>query len=118
MRLSHSESGKAGHLSVLMILALTCLGLTNQARSKSRVAHNSGQSSTLSILLWMTQGRSDSLTFFFFVITASESIEEDLDSALADDQEESHDDLGEIGVPPCPGSVLSLFKAPTILRSC
>jgi hypothetical protein len=113
MRLSHSESGKVGDLGVLMILALTCLGLTDQARSKLRVACNSGQSSTLNGLLWMTQVRSDSLTFFFFVITASESIEEDLDSALADDREQSCDDLGGIGVPPCPGSVLPLFKAPT-----
>ena len=118
MRLSHSESGKAGHLSVLTILDLTCLGLTNQAQRKSRVAHNSGRSSTPSSLLWMTQGRSDSLTFFFVVIAASELIEEDLDSALADNQEESHDDLGKIGVPSCPGSILPLFKALATLRSC
>jgi hypothetical protein len=100
-----------GHLSILKILALTCLGLTNQAWIKSRVACNSGHSSTLSSLLWLTQGRSYSSTFFFFMIAASESIEEDLDSALADDREESRDDLGKIGVPPCPGSILPLFKA-------
>ena len=61
-RLSHSESGKAGHPGVLMILTLTRFGFADLAWSSG---HNFDPIS----LFWMIQGRLDSSTFFYFLIT-------------------------------------------------
>ena len=116
MRLSHSESGKAGHHGVLMMLNLTCLELIDHAQSNLRVTRSSGWSSTPSSLFRTTQGKSDSLTFFFFLIAASESIDDALNPDPVDDWEGSCDALGELGA--SLSLILPLLNAPEILRSC
>ena len=116
MRLSHSESGKAGHRGVLTMLDLTCLGLIDQARSNSRVARSSGRSSTPSSLFRIIQGKSDSSTLFFFLIAASESTDDALDPDPKDDWEGSRDALGELGA--SLPLILPLLYALEILRSC
>ena len=118
MRLSHSESGKAGHHRVLTMLDLTCLGLVDQAWSSSSIACNTGCNSTPSNWFQITQGRSDSSTFFFFLLTAPESMDEARDSGLAEEQEELCDNLGELGAFSSLDPILPLLNTQEILRSC
>ena len=100
------------------MLDLTCLGLVDQAWSNLSIAHNSGHNSTLSNWFRITQGRLDSLTFFFFLLAAPESMDEACDSGLVEEQEESHDNLGELGAFSSLDPILSLLNAWEILRSC
>src|ERR1700727_2708779 len=87
-RLSHSESGKAGHLGVLTMLALTCFRLTDPTWRRSSVARSLGRSSSPNNLFRITQGRSDSSAFFFFLATVRELEEEDLNLGPLFDQDE------------------------------
>ena len=100
------------------MLDLTCLGLADQARSNSSVARNSGHNSTPSNWFRITQGRSDSSTFFFFLLAAPDSMDEARDSGLAEEQEESRDNLGELGASSSLDPILPLLNAREILKSC
>ena len=100
------------------MLDLTCLGLADQARSSLSIARNSGRNSTLSNSFQITQGRSDSLTFFFFLLAAPDLMDEARNSGFAEEQEESHDNLGELEAFSSLDPILPLLNAQEILTLC
>jgi hypothetical protein len=61
------------------MLDITCFVLTDHALSSSSVAQSSGQSSDPNNLFWMTHGRLDLFTFFFFLSAVQELAEGNLE---------------------------------------